>query len=132
MFAKHTLYMLSIILTAGVVMLAVGGILPAVALAPQANAPSGGHNPDGPLAVTSDLGGEIPIRHRDETGIHVLRLRASDARELLLLHEAQDLALSVERKLADLVEQDGALIGFGNATGGAPIRTGVRAALVAE
>ena len=61
MFAKHTLYMVSVILTAGVVMLAVSGMLPAVALAPQANAPSGGHNPDGPLAVTSDLGGEIQI-----------------------------------------------------------------------
>jgi hypothetical protein len=61
MFAKHVLYSLSIILTAGVVMLAVGGILPAVALAPQANAPSGGHNPDGPLAATSDLGSEIQI-----------------------------------------------------------------------
>jgi hypothetical protein len=61
MFAKHMLYSLSIILIAGVVMLAVSGILPAVALAPQANAPSGGHDPDGPLAVTSDLGGEIQV-----------------------------------------------------------------------
>jgi hypothetical protein len=51
----------SILLTAGVVMLAVSGILPALALAPEANAPSGGHNPDGPLAATSHLGGEIQI-----------------------------------------------------------------------
>ena len=61
MFAKHMLYSLSIILIAGVVMLAVSGMLPAVALAPQANAPSGGHDPDGSLAATSDLGGEIQI-----------------------------------------------------------------------
>jgi hypothetical protein len=61
MFAKHTLYIVSIILTAGVVMLAVSGMLPAVALAPRADAPSDGHNPDGPLAATSDLGGEIQI-----------------------------------------------------------------------
>jgi hypothetical protein len=58
MFAKYVLF---ILLTAGVVMLAASGTLPAAALAPEAKALSGGDNPDGSLAATSYLGGEIQI-----------------------------------------------------------------------
>ena len=57
MFAKHMLFS---ILTAGVVMLAVSSIPPAMGLAPRGDAPSDGRNRDGSLAVTSHLGGENP------------------------------------------------------------------------
>lgn len=57
MFAKHMLFS---ILTAGVVMLAVSSIPPAMGLAPSCDAPSDGRNRDGSLAVTSHLGGENP------------------------------------------------------------------------
>jgi len=58
MFVKHVI---SILLTAGVVILAASSILPAAALAPEVNAPSGGESPDDALATTSVLGGEIQI-----------------------------------------------------------------------
>ena len=56
-----TKYALSILLTAGVVMLATSGTLPAAAIAPEAKVPPGGDNPGGSLAATSYLGGEIQI-----------------------------------------------------------------------
>lgn len=58
MFAKQ---ILSMVLAAGAVMLSASGVLPAVALTSEASAPPGGHNPDGSLAATSHLGGEIRI-----------------------------------------------------------------------
>jgi hypothetical protein len=58
MFANQ---MLSFLLTACAVLSGVSGILPAVAVVPEADAQSGGQNPNGTLAATSHLGGEIQI-----------------------------------------------------------------------
>lgn len=58
MFAKHMLFG---ILTAGVVMLAIGSIPPTMGLVPRVNVPSDGPNLDGSLAATSHLGSEIQI-----------------------------------------------------------------------
>ncbi len=58
MFTRHRL---PIILAAGIVLLAVSGILPAVALAPASDMSSGGRDPDGLLTTTSHLNGEIQI-----------------------------------------------------------------------
>jgi hypothetical protein len=58
MFANQ---ILSLLLTACIVLSGVSGILPAVAVFPKGDASSDGHNPDGTLAATSHLGGEIQI-----------------------------------------------------------------------
>ena len=59
-------------------------------------------------------------------------LRAADALELLLLQHAQQLDLRVERQLADLVEEDRAVVGELEAALLLLHRAGERAALVAE
>src|SRR5439155_6417813 len=53
-----------------------------------------------------DLGVEIAVRRRDHPRVDVRRRRTADALEAVLLEEAQELRLQLERQLADLVEEE--------------------------
>jgi hypothetical protein len=49
---------------------------------------------------------EVLVRRRDDAHVDPDRLRASDALDLALLQDAQDLGLGRQRHVADLVEED--------------------------
>ena len=78
------------------------------------------------------VGGEVAIRRRDDAHVHLDRARAADALELLLLQHAQQLGLQIQAHLADLVEQERALVRALERAFDALDRAGERALLVAE
>ena len=57
------------------------------------------------LVLQVDVGGG------DDAHVDLDRLHAAQAHELALLHHAQQLGLRLERDVADLVEEDAALVG---------------------
>ena len=75
---------------------------------------------------------EVAVRRRDDAHIDVYRLLATDAVELLLLQDAQELDLQVLVELSDLVEEDRAVVGELELAELAPHRTCEGAFLVAE
>ena len=54
---------------------------------------------------------EIAIRRCDDANVDGVRAVVADALVLALLQHAQQLALQIERNLADLVEEDRAAVG---------------------
>ena len=54
---------------------------------------------------------QIDVRGRDDADIDLDDFHAAEAHELALLHHAQQLGLRLERNVADLVEEDAALVG---------------------
>src|SRR5437667_1954650 len=54
---------------------------------------------------------EVAVRRGDEADVDLDRLRTPDPLELLLLQDAQQLRLKLERDLADLVEEQRAAVG---------------------
>ena len=54
---------------------------------------------------------EVAVRRGDEADVDLDRLRTADPLELLLLQDAQQLRLKLERDLADLVEEQRAAVG---------------------
>ena len=57
------------------------------------------------LALQVDVGGG------DDAHVDLDRLHAAEAHELAFLHHAQQLGLRLDRDVADLVEEDAALVG---------------------
>jgi hypothetical protein len=57
------------------------------------------------------LAGEVAIRRRDDAPIDLPRPCVADRHDLALLEHAQELRLHRARHLADLVEEDRALLG---------------------
>ena len=76
--------------------------------------------------------GQVAVGGGDHAHVHAHGLRAADALELLLLQHAQQLHLRLERQVADLVEEDGAVVGQLEAALLLLHRAGERAAFVAE
>ena len=60
-------------------------------------------------------GEQIAVGRGDHAHVDFAGLRAADRLELALLQHAQQLALQVERQLADLVEEERAAVGQGEA-----------------
>src|SRR5262249_639896 len=83
--------------------------------------------PDGRAA-----GREIAVRRGDDAHIHPHRLGSADALELRLLEDAEERGLGLGRELADLVEEERALVRELEASDPARVRAGGGAALVAE
>src|SRR5439155_2611271 len=54
---------------------------------------------------------EVAVRGRDQPYIHLQRLRPADALELAILQHTQELGLQLERKIADLDEEERASVG---------------------
>ena len=54
---------------------------------------------------------EIAVGRRDQPRVAAQRARAAQPLELALLQHAQQLRLQLQRDLADLVEEHGALVG---------------------
>ena len=54
---------------------------------------------------------EIAVRGRNDPNIDLDGLHAAEAHELSLLHYPQQLALSFQGDIADLVKEDGPLVG---------------------
>src|SRR5262249_31865400 len=79
-----------------------------------------------------DLVAEVAVRRRDEADVEVDRLDAADAVDGPGLEHAQDLGLEPGRRLADLVEEDGAAGGDLEQAGLGRDRAREGAALVAE
>ena len=78
------------------------------------------------------LGGEIAVRRRDDADVDLHVLGVAEAPDRLLLQDAQELHLEVERQLADLVEKERPARGLLEEA--APVGDGVgeRALLVPE
>ena len=102
-----------------------------------------GRDPDGEDAQTveevlaegalGDAALQIAVRGGDDAGVDLDGAAAADAGDLPLLEDAQELGLGGEGQLADLVEEDGALVGDLEETGLAlAVGPGEGAALVAE
>src|SRR5213079_3622399 len=75
---------------------------------------------------------QIRIRCRDHADVDLDRLAAGDALEPLVLEDAQDLGLELERHVADLVEEQRAAVGELELAFLLLGRAGERALLVAE
>src|SRR5207245_2147745 len=58
-----------------------------------------------------DEAGEVLVGGGDQAHVHAHRARAADALEFLLLEDAQELRLELERDVANLVEEERAFIG---------------------
>ena len=54
---------------------------------------------------------QVDVGGRDDAHVHLDRVDAAEAHELALLDHAQQLGLRLERDVADLVEEDAALVG---------------------
>ena len=54
---------------------------------------------------------QVDVGRGDDPHVDLDRLHAAQAHELALLHDAQQLGLRLERDVADLVEEDAALVG---------------------
>ena len=80
----------------------------------------------------ADLLLEVAVGRGDDAHVDLDRLLAADALELALLEHAQDLDLHVLVDLADLVEEEGALVGELEAAALAGLGPGEGALLVAE
>ena len=78
------------------------------------------------------VGGEVAVGRRDDAHVDGARRVVADAFVLPLLEYAEQLGLEVEREVADLVEEDRALLGEPEASGAIAHRPGERAADVAE
>ena len=72
------------------------------------------------------------MRRGDDARFRPLGALRADGLELAILENAQQLALKVERRVADLVEKDGAAAGDGEASAPVVDGAGERAAHVAE
>ena len=72
------------------------------------------------------------MRRRDHARVDADRRRRADAHEPLVLQEAQEVRLRLERQVADLVEEDGAAFRALQAALAALMSAGERALLVAE
>src|SRR6185369_170489 len=75
---------------------------------------------------------EILVRRGDHAHVALHRVVAADAVELAVGEDAQEARLQVERHVADLVEEERAAVGLLKAAAPRRLRTGERAALVAE
>ena len=75
---------------------------------------------------------EVLVRRADDADIHLDRQVRADALELALLEDAQQLRLGRHGHLADLVEEDRALIGHLEAATALGHRTGERTLLMTE
>src|SRR5262249_26338853 len=64
-----------------------------------------------PEAALGDLGGEVPVRRRHDPHVDPARPAVADRHDLALLEDAEELRLHRRRHLADLVEEDRALLG---------------------
>ena len=74
----------------------------------------------------------IAVRRGDDADVDLLGLAVADAEDDALLQRAQELHLEVQRQLADLVEEERALVGAWNLPGAARDRAGEGALHVAE
>src|SRR5690606_37210249 len=83
-------------------------------------------------ASRGDLLLEIAVRRRDDPDVDRVRAVVADALELALLEHAQELALQLDRDLADLVEEDRAAVGQLEAADAVAVRAGARALHVPE
>ena len=54
---------------------------------------------------------QVDVGRGDDAHVDLDRLHAAEAHELALLHDAQQLGLRFDRDVADLVEEDAALVG---------------------
>ena len=75
---------------------------------------------------------ERPVGRRDQAEVHLDRGVAAEPLEAALLEHAQQLGLRDERHVADLVEEERAVVGELEAAGLAIVRAGERPFLVAE
>src|SRR2546430_8081611 len=82
--------------------------------------------------MSAHAGFEVAIGGGDESHVGVDDLLAADARELAVLEHVQQLGLQPQRHLADLVEEERALVGRLELAGLLAIGAGERALLVAE
>src|SRR5262245_15290848 len=85
-----------------------------------------------PKRTCGDGAPQVPVRRRQDPHVHGDRLIASDALELTLLEDPQQLGLKFEGKAADLVEKHRAAVLELEASDAAAQSTGERASLVAE
>ena len=72
------------------------------------------------------------MRRRDDADVGTFRPRAPETLELVLLQDAQQLRLELERNVADLVEEERAAVGELEPPDLLRDRAGERAALVPE
>ena len=79
-----------------------------------------------------DLGSKVPVRRGDDPDVDLDGRVRTDALELPLLEDAQELGLGGQRHLTDLVEEDRALVGGLEAALAHGHRPGERPLLVAE
>ena len=77
-------------------------------------------------------GTQVDVRGGDDAHVDAARGDAAHRRELLLLHEAEQLALQVEGQLADLVEEDRGAVGLCEPAGLAGVGARERPLLVPE
>ena len=66
----------------------------------------------GAEAAGRDLQLQVAVGGGDDAHVHGASGPAADRGDVLLLHEAQEAALRLERQLADLVEQQRAVVGL--------------------
>src|SRR5690606_11853812 len=83
-------------------------------------------------AALLDLAAQIAVRRGDDPHVDLARLLLADALERAFLDHAQELALKLERDLADLVEEEGASVRKLEAADAVAQRAGERALHVAE
>ena len=75
---------------------------------------------------------EVAVRGGEDTHVGAEFGAATDAAELALFEDAQELGLHVDFHLADFVEEEGATFGQLEASGAALVGTGEGSALVTE
>src|SRR5439155_20239229 len=83
-------------------------------------------------ASLCDLATQSLVGRGDHPHVHRDRARGADRDERLLLHDAQELTLQLERDLRDLVEEERALVGEREETRSVAHRPGEGAVHVAE
>src|SRR5690606_35942553 len=83
-------------------------------------------------AALLDLAAQVAVRRGDDPHVDLARLLLADALERAFLDHAQELALKLERDLADLVEEEGASVRKLEAADAVAQRAGERALHVAE
>jgi dipeptidyl aminopeptidase/acylaminoacyl peptidase len=83
-------------------------------------------------APLGDAGLEVAVRGRHDANVDVDLAIAADGPHLALLQHAQELGLERERHLADLVEEERALLGLDEEAGARVLRVRERATRVPE